>query len=301
MPSRRPRSAPPAPSRADAGTWRYTGLRQNVVPAAQPANALDGWANESAIDVRSIASRQRKAATAAGEAAMPSAAQMVVRPRSAASAAVSRKYSPPPRRAVEGAHRAIGDGWVRVTPQDSSVPVYFWHSGKRISQWAHPLKPGDPGRALLAAAAAGDVQEASRCLRTGASVNAADVYGRTALELAVKASSAGIVNLLLRHGPPDLEARNRYGRTALHAAVCHSRISVAGGGDAGCIGLLLSAGADANATTSDVSSDTHCPLPQSDPHTKMISRCGAGPNSPRAARCGACLGRQLRWPQRGGF
>ncbi|MAT07218.1 MAG: hypothetical protein CL424_19470, partial [Acidimicrobiaceae bacterium] len=63
--------------------------------------------------------------------------------------------------------------------------------------------------------------------------------------------AADIVRLLLRHGPPDLEARNRLGRTALHSACCHSRISAAGGGDAGCIGLLLRAGADPHAQTPD--------------------------------------------------
>eukprot|EP01043_Picozoa_sp_COSAG02_P071039 COSAG02_NODE_12823_length_1487_cov_1.574207_3_plen_207_part_01 len=206
---------------------------------------------------------------------MPSAAELVVRPRSIVGpkgdrlgGESSRKYAPPPRR-VEGAQRPIGAGWARVTPEDGASSIYFWHSAKRASQWAHPLKAEDPGRALLAAAAAGNVQEASRCLRTGASVNASDVYGRTALEHAVKASSTAIVELLLRHGPPDLEARNCYGRTALHAAVCHSRISVAGGGDAGCIGLLLAAGADRNAKTSDGRT----------PHELLVSTRVSGANS----------------------
>lgn len=254
MPSRRsrrrarPGSAPP---RADAGTWRYTGLTPAVVPRAAQANALAEWANSSEINVRAIATRQSKVASELGEATMPSADWLVVRPRSAAPAAASRNYAPPPRRAVPGGQRDIGGGWVRLTPQDTSAPVYFWHSKNQASQWVHPLKPEDPRRGLLAAAAAADVQEAARCLRTGASVSTSDAYGRSALEHAAKASSAEIVSLLLRHGPPDLEARNRLGRTALHVAICHSKISIKGRGDAGCIGLLLKAGADPNATTSD--------------------------------------------------
>ena len=253
--TRRPGSAPP---RADAGVWRYSNVTPVTTPAEPQRNSLSGWGtrydSQSDIDVARITRRHDKDAAELGEAELPTADWLVVRPTrrvSSASAAIgSRRFAPPPRRALPGAQREIGGGWVRLTPDDSGSPAYFWHAKKHAVQWANPMASEDPGRELLAAAASGDVQEAARCLRVGASVDTADAYGRTVLEHAAKASAAAVVTLLLRNGPPNLEARNRLGRTALHAALCNSRIS-AERGDSGCIGLLLKAGADPKAVTAD--------------------------------------------------
>ena len=108
----RPSSAPAAP-RADAGVWRYGGLIAPQQPKPGAANMLADWSKDNPLDVSRIALKQRDASMVMGEAVMPSAASLVVRrQRPASASALQSKHAPPPRRAVPGAQRVQGAGWV---------------------------------------------------------------------------------------------------------------------------------------------------------------------------------------------
>ena len=88
---------------------------------------------------------------------------------------------------------------------------------------------------LPLAASAGDArsQELARLLKSSdVDVNACDPFGRSALELAASRGAAGCVHLLLRHRA-DPNARNRLGRTPLHAACVHAPVHI-DSADAGC-------------------------------------------------------------------
>lgn len=75
-------------------------------------------------------------------------------------------------------------------------------------------------------------------LRNGASVNAEDSSGYTALHYAVRNAQLQLCEMLLQQGA-NVNARTRYGQaTALHRAAMHGRIDI--------VELLLRYGADPN-------------------------------------------------------
>jgi ankyrin repeat protein len=75
----------------------------------------------------------------------------------------------------------------------------------------------DLGRRLRAAAAAGRADEVATLLAAGASVDAADADGDTALMKAVQAGRPAVAALLRRHGA-SLDHKNRAGESARDVA-----------------------------------------------------------------------------------
>lgn len=78
---------------------------------------------------------------------------------------------------------------------------------------------------LLEAAAAGHVERIQDLLASGASVEARDTIGRTALILAASEGHVEAVKVLLEKGS-DVNAANQYGATALQFAVTNSKAEV---------------------------------------------------------------------------
>jgi len=78
---------------------------------------------------------------------------------------------------------------------------------------------------LISAAFDGDFEEVVRLIMNGVSVNSADYDGRCALHLAACEGHVGIVSHLLS-AKADLEARDRFGGTALHDAIRHKHPDV---------------------------------------------------------------------------
>ena len=92
---------------------------------------------------------------------------------------------------------------------------------------------------LLEAAGNGDSFKVKLLLARGADVNATDKYGRTALHKAAAKGYKDIANLLINK-KARLEATGKYGRTALHEAVKSGHVEI--------VKLLLAKGADVNVT-----------------------------------------------------
>jgi ankyrin repeat protein len=99
-----------------------------------------------------------------------------------------------------------------------------------------PIRAADS--ALLAAVKKSDHAAVQRLLQQGASVNAPETDGSTALHWAVEADDPEMTRLLLRAGA-DAKRTNRYGMTPLHLAAVN--------GNAAVMRDLLDAGADSNA------------------------------------------------------
>ncbi|MBB1391445.1 ankyrin repeat domain-containing protein [Shewanella sp. SG44-6] len=105
---------------------------------------------------------------------------------------------------------------------------------------AKPLKPShEQRRALLHAAAFGDVQAVNKLLKEGASpdARAKDRIGRTALMLAALSGHTDVVNTLLKQGA-SVNIKDKTGHTALNWAANRSDINI--------VTILLSYGADIN-------------------------------------------------------
>lgn len=69
----------------------------------------------------------------------------------------------------------------------------------------------------MIAASRGDTGEARRLIEAGAEVNAADIFGNTALLYAARGGHADVVQLLLRNGA-DIRIKNKQGDGCLDAA-----------------------------------------------------------------------------------
>eukprot|EP00002_Diphylleia_rotans_P027521 TRINITY_DN551_c0_g2_i2.p1 TRINITY_DN551_c0_g2~~TRINITY_DN551_c0_g2_i2.p1 ORF type:complete len:705 (-),score=121.62 TRINITY_DN551_c0_g2_i2:117-2231(-) len=76
-------------------------------------------------------------------------------------------------------------------------------------------------QALINAAGTGDVEEATRLIRAGVSVNCADYDGRTPLHLAASEGHLPMIDLLLLNGA-DINKTDRFGGTPLTDAMRHS-------------------------------------------------------------------------------
>ena len=99
-----------------------------------------------------------------------------------------------------------------------------------------PRKP-DGSTPLMVASFEGDVAEAGRLLKEGASVKATNTYGVNAMQLAADTANTELIRLLLKAGA-DTESPNADGETALHL--------VARSGNVEAAKLLLKAGAKVN-------------------------------------------------------
>lgn len=84
----------------------------------------------------------------------------------------------------------------------------------------------DPGPALRAAAATGDVTTMNALIGRGADINARDANGRTALMLAVLGQQDAAVDALLARGA-DANAADAGGIRPLQAAVAAGRSKIA--------------------------------------------------------------------------
>lgn len=125
-----------------------------------------------------------------------------------------------------------GGGHVRVA--FDNLPKIFEFFNK------HRKKPAAKIATIHEAARRGEKAAMARLLADGASVDAADEVGRTALHLVVAAGHGEVVRLLAVKGA-DLDARDKKdGATALHLAVRLGRKDM--------VELLLAGGASINAT-----------------------------------------------------
>jgi ankyrin repeat protein len=79
---------------------------------------------------------------------------------------------------------------------------------------------------LCDAAAAGDETSVARLLTAGADVDAKDRYGQTALMLAATHGHDGVVGILLAHGA-DTDVTAKYGLSALMLAVVNRHAKTA--------------------------------------------------------------------------
>ena len=95
---------------------------------------------------------------------------------------------------------------------------------------------------LLEAAESGDIERTKHLIKHGADVDAKDRYGMTALHWAADNGSVDIVKLLLKAGA-NVNVTNIYGKTALHYAVIWGFTDI--------VKALVIAGADVNATDND--------------------------------------------------
>jgi ankyrin repeat protein len=105
-------------------------------------------------------------------------------------------------------------------------------------QWAQEVLDGENDKALLVAAKNGDVKNVKALLGTGASANATDSKGRTALWLAAFNGNLEVAQDLISARAEVDRVTGEHGETALNAA--------AGKGHVKIVEALLSAGADAN-------------------------------------------------------
>ena len=94
------------------------------------------------------------------------------------------------------------------------------------------------GDALMIASSSGHNASVELLLTHGADINAKDKYGRTALMYASKHGHTAIVELLLNHGA-DINDKDNKGSTALMFASEHGHTAT--------VDLLLTHGADINA------------------------------------------------------
>jgi glucose/arabinose dehydrogenase len=107
--------------------------------------------------------------------------------------------------------------------------------------FVRPLLAGDP-QSLLAAAAAGHLELVRAILDRGASPDATDERGHTALMLAADGGHRDVAQALLDRGAA-VDARTPAGNTALMAAAFRGRLEV--------VRLLLERGADVTAANAD--------------------------------------------------
>ena len=115
-------------------------------------------------------------------------------------------------------------------------------------QTPSPARPAMSDEEFLKLCESGDARAVEEALRNGANVNARKKYGSTALHQAAFSGHAGVAGVLLRHGT-DVNATDKYGKTALHEAAFLGHAEVAE--------LLLAHGADVNARDNEGSTALH--------------------------------------------
>lgn len=154
--------------------------------------------------------------------------------------------------AIKLAHNieAVWTSWERWTAADSGGAVddrLLAAAGvgdvaaikRLIDAGASPNAADSRGRsALLISVVNGHSEAAEALLRRGANVNGADAEGKTALMWALDAGHEKTAKALLKRGA-DIDARDKFGQTALINAAWRGRDAI--------IGILLAIGADPNA------------------------------------------------------